>query len=85
MSERLDPEIERADQRMLGRALRRLRDEAGMTQEQTAEELGADAKLVSRIERGTRGVRWPTLMRFLRVYKTDVHALARALDEAAED
>ncbi len=53
-----------------------------MTQEQVAEQLGGDATLVSRIERGKRGVRWHTLQRFLRVLGADLHDLARAVDEA---
>lgn len=85
VSENADPEIAKADQVLLGKALLRLRKDAGMTQEQAAEQMGGDAKRISRIERGQRGVRWPTLTRFLRVYATDVHALARALDEAGED
>jgi transcriptional regulator with XRE-family HTH domain len=70
------------DQLVLGRALRALRREAGMTQEQVAEQLGTDATFVSRIERGIRGLRWHTLRRFLRVYDADLHEFARAVDEA---
>jgi transcriptional regulator with XRE-family HTH domain len=69
------------DQVLLGRALRELRHKAGMTQEQVAEQLGADATLVSRIERGKRGVRWHTLQRFLRVLGADLYELARAVDK----
>jgi len=70
------------DHLVLGRALRELRHQAGMTQEQVAEQLGADATLVSRIERGTRGIRWHTLQRILRVLGADLHQLAQAVDSA---
>jgi transcriptional regulator with XRE-family HTH domain len=53
-----------------------------MTQERVAEELGADATLVSRIERGKRGIRWHTLQRILRVLGADLYQLARAVDSA---
>jgi transcriptional regulator with XRE-family HTH domain len=52
-----------------------------MTQEQVADEMGADATFVSRIERGKRGIRWPTLIRFLRVLEADLHQLADEIDK----
>jgi HTH-type transcriptional regulator/antitoxin HipB len=76
--------IAEEDQLVLGRALRALRNRAGMTQEQVAEQLGSDATFVSRIERGLRGVRWPTLQRFLRVYGGNLHDLADAVDDAKQ-
>lgn len=53
-----------------------------MTQEQVAELLGADATLVSRIERGKRGIRWHTLRRILRVLGADLTQLALAVNNA---
>lgn len=67
------------DQLALGGALRELRRQAGLTQEQVGDRLGTDATFVSRIERGKRGVRWPTLLRFLRVLDADLHQLADAV------
>jgi transcriptional regulator with XRE-family HTH domain len=64
------------DQLALGGALRELRRQAGLTQEQVGDRLGTDATFVSRIERGKRGVRWHTLQRFLRVLGADLHQLA---------
>jgi len=84
VSKSADREIAKADQLLLGKALLRLRKDADMTQEQVGAELGGDATLVSRVETGKRGVRWPTLMRFLRVYGSDLHALADAVQEASE-
>ena len=71
------------DQVILGRALRELRDRAELTQEQLAERIGIDLTYVSRVERGKRGVRWHTVMRFLRALDVDVHQLADAITEAS--
>lgn len=68
------------DQLALGRALSQLRHRAGLTQEQVADQLGADATFVSRIERGKRGIRWPTLLRFLRVLNASLSELAAAVE-----
>lgn len=65
----------------LGRALRELRREAGLTQVQAAEAIGIRSTFVSLIERGERGMRWHTLLAFLRTYGADLHALADKLDE----
>jgi transcriptional regulator with XRE-family HTH domain len=68
------------DQLVLGRALRELRNRAGLTQEQLAERLDAHPTFVGRVERGQRGVRWNTAMRFLRALGADLHELADAID-----
>jgi transcriptional regulator with XRE-family HTH domain len=67
---------------VLGRALRVLRDQAGITQEQLATRLRMDATYISRIERGRRGVQWLTVQRFLRALDADLHQLADAIAEA---
>jgi transcriptional regulator with XRE-family HTH domain len=64
------------DQVILGRALRELRDRAGITQEQLAERIGIDLTYVSRVERGKRGVRWHTVQRFLRALELARRKLA---------
>ena len=71
------------DQVLLGRALRELRVRAGLTQEQLAERLGAHPTFVGRVERGQRGVRWNTAMRFLRALGADLRQLADAFDQTA--
>jgi transcriptional regulator with XRE-family HTH domain len=71
------------DQVLLGRALRELRVRAGLTQEQLAERLGAHPTFVGRVERGQRGVRWNTAMRFLRALGMDLRQLADAFDQTA--
>jgi transcriptional regulator with XRE-family HTH domain len=65
----------------LGRALRQLRREAGLTQVEVAEIVGIRSTFVSLIERGERGMRWHMLQAFLRAYGADLRALADALDE----
>lgn len=71
------------DQVLLGRALRELRVRAGLTQEQLAERLGAHPTFVGRVERGQRGVRWNTAMRFLRALGADLRQLVDAFDQTA--
>jgi transcriptional regulator with XRE-family HTH domain len=60
----------------LGRALRQLRREAGLTQVEVAEIVGIRSTFVSLIERGERGMRWHILQAFLRAYGADPHQLA---------
>jgi transcriptional regulator with XRE-family HTH domain len=77
----MDKPIRDADLIALGRALRSLRDRAGITQEQLAALLEMDATYISRIERGRRGVQWLTVQRFLRALDSDLHQLANAITE----
>jgi ribosome-binding protein aMBF1 (putative translation factor) len=67
--------------RVLGGALRRLRDARGITQEELAERVQMDPTYISRIERGRRGVQWLTVQRFLRALDVDLHQLADAIDQ----
>lgn len=76
-----NPRLPSADEYLaLGRALRELRRSAGLTQVQVAEIVGIRSTFVSLIERGERGMRWHTLLAFLRAYDADLRALAAALD-----
>jgi transcriptional regulator with XRE-family HTH domain len=65
----------------LGRALKQLRREAGLTQVEVAKVVGIRSTFVSLIERGERGMRWHMLQAFLRAYDTDLRGLADALDK----
>jgi transcriptional regulator with XRE-family HTH domain len=65
---------------VLGRALRVLRDQAGLTQEELAARLQMDPTYISRIERGRRGIQWLTVQRFLHALDGDLHQLADAVD-----
>ena len=69
------------DYAALGRALRLLRHNAGLTQKQAAELVGIRPTFVSLIERGERGMRWHTLLAFLVAYGADLHALADTLNQ----
>ena len=69
------------DQLALGRALRELRSRAGMTQEQLAALLVIDPTYVSQVERGRRGVRWYTVLRFLRALEVTLGDLAAEIEK----
>jgi transcriptional regulator with XRE-family HTH domain len=71
--------------RLLGGALRRLRDVAGITQEELARRVQMDPTYISRIERGRRGVQWLTVQRFLRALDADLHQLAKAIKDQEHD
>ena len=71
------------DQLILGDALRALRKDAGMTQEQLAERLGVDPTFVGRLERGQRGAHWRTIRRILAALDARPSDFAAAI-EAAE-
>ena len=69
---------------ILGRALRELRAQAGLTQEALASRVDVGATYVSQVENGHRGVRWHTLLRFLRALDADLRQLADAIDHAED-
>ena len=70
-----------ADQVALGRALRELGLRAELTQEDLAHRIGIDVTYVSQVERGRRGVRWATVLRFLRALDASLMDLARELEQ----
>jgi transcriptional regulator with XRE-family HTH domain len=69
-----------ADYETLGRALRGLREAAGLTQVQAAERSGIRSKFVSEVERGNRGLRWHTLLALLDAYNCRLRDLADAVE-----
>ena len=73
------------DQVVLGRALRVLRDRAGITQGELAGRIGIDITYVSHVERGKRGVRWHTVMRFLRALDMSLRDLTTAIENDDTD
>ena len=81
MTRTTEPTTEQ-DQLILGDALRALRKDAGMTQEQIAERLGVDPTFVGRLERGQRGAHWRTIRRILAALDTSVSDFAAAIDAA---
>jgi transcriptional regulator with XRE-family HTH domain len=65
----------------LGEAVRTLRLEAGMSQEQLAEGAGTDLTQVGGIERGVRNPSYTTLLRLAAALKTSVGAMTTRADE----
>ena len=66
----------------LGRAIRGLRDRAGITQKVLAERVGTSEAYVSNIESGRRDARWSTVIRVLHALDADLHQLADAIERA---
>jgi transcriptional regulator with XRE-family HTH domain len=69
------------DPHTLGRAIRVLRDRAGVTQKVLAERVGTSEAYVSNIEGGRRDARWSTIIRLLHALGADLHQLADAIAE----
>ena len=67
--------------RILGKALRELREQAGLTQESLAARVDIGATYVSQVENGHRGIRWHTLLAFLGALDVDLYQLAEAIDK----
>jgi len=65
----------------LGEALRTLRSEVGMSQEQLAEGAGTDLTQVGGIERGVRNPSYTTLLRLAGALDTSVGKLTTLADE----
>jgi len=78
---RAEPTAEE-EQAILGRALRALRTQAGMTQEQVAERLEVDPTFIGRLERGQRGAHWRTIRRILVAVAANTSDFAREIDAA---
>jgi transcriptional regulator with XRE-family HTH domain len=73
------------DSHTLGRAIRVLRDRAGITQKVLAERVGTSEAYVSNIEGGQRDARWSTVMRLLHGLGADVHQLADAIEQVERE
>lgn len=73
------------DQLILGRALRALRNEAGITQEQLAGRLKVDPTFVGRLERGRRGAHWRTIRRVIAALDMNVVQFASAVEHAERE
>jgi transcriptional regulator with XRE-family HTH domain len=69
------------DPHTLGRAIRVLRDQAGITQKVLAERVGTSEAYVSNIEGGRRDARWSTVMRLVDALGADLHQLADAITQ----
>jgi transcriptional regulator with XRE-family HTH domain len=69
------------DHAALGEAVRTLRSEVGMSQEQLAEGAGTDLTQVGGIERGVRNPSYTTLLRLAAALETTVGRLTTLADE----
>jgi transcriptional regulator with XRE-family HTH domain len=72
------------DQLILGRALRLLRERAGLTQGQVGARAGTDDMHVSRVERGQFDIRWRTLRRILGALDATLADLGDAIDHVED-
>lgn len=68
----------------LGEALRTLRLEAGLSQEELAERAGTDLTQVGGVERGVRNPSYTTLLRLASALNTTVGAIATRADKLRE-
>jgi transcriptional regulator with XRE-family HTH domain len=75
------PDDDTEDHRTFGRALRQLRRDAGLTQQELAARVGIGVEYVSRLENGHRGARWHTVMRLLRALDATLADLGKAIDQ----
>jgi XRE family transcriptional regulator, aerobic/anaerobic benzoate catabolism transcriptional regulator len=64
----------------LGKAIRQLRDERGMTQEALAQEAGVTVGHMSMIERGHSNPTWATVKAVARVLGASMSELAKLAD-----
>ena len=68
-------------QRALGQALRGLRQQAGITQEELGARVNIDPTYVSRVEGGRINLRWATLQRFLQALDANLADLAAEVEQ----
>jgi transcriptional regulator with XRE-family HTH domain len=84
MTRRTEP-TEEETRLALGKALRALRDEVGITQEQLAGRLKVDPTFVGRLERGQRGAHWRTIRRILAALDISIAQFASAVEDAEHE
>jgi transcriptional regulator with XRE-family HTH domain len=68
----------------LGDAVRQLREQAGLSQEQLAERAATDLTQIGGIERGTRNPTYSTLVRVAGALKTCVGEIVTLADQVAD-
>lgn len=69
----------------LGEAIRRLRTEAGLSQEQLAERVATDLTQIGGLERGTRNPSYTTLLRLADALKTRVGEIVLLADRLGDE
>lgn len=73
-----------AEHAALGNAIRQLRTEAGLSQEQLAERVATDLTQIGGLERGTRNPSYTTLVRLANALKTRVGEIVTLADRFAD-
>ncbi len=73
-----------AEHAALGNAIRHLRTEAGLSQEQLAERVATDLTQIGGLERGTRNPSYATLVRVATALATRVGELVTLADRFAD-
>jgi len=68
----------------LGRAIRRLREDRGLTQEELASRAGTTFGTVSRLESAKSAPAWATVRALAGALEVDLHGLADAIDHAED-
>lgn len=68
----------------LGNAIKQLRTQAGLSQEQLAERASTDLTQIGGIERGTRNPSYSTLVRVAKALKSRVGDITRLADRIAD-
>lgn len=68
----------------LGEAIRRLRTEAGLSQEQLADRVATDLTQIGGLERGTRNPSYTTLLRLADALRTRVGDIVDLADRLAD-
>jgi transcriptional regulator with XRE-family HTH domain len=74
-----------AEHAALGEAIRHLRTEAGLTQEQLAERAATDLTQIGGIERGTRNPSYTTLIRIAGALEKRLGEIVALADRIAEE
>ncbi len=77
-----EPEDIKRELRLLGRGLRELRQQAGITQRDLGALLDLKHNYISEVEGGRRSVRWITVKRILGVLGADLHHLANTMSDS---
>lgn len=73
-----------AEHAALGEAIRQLRKQAGLSQEQLAERAATDLTQIGGLERGTRNPSYTTLLRVAGALKTRVGEIVTLADQFAD-
>jgi transcriptional regulator with XRE-family HTH domain len=67
----------------IGQALRALRRKAGLSQAEAGAAVGVGHKHLSAVEKGRRGISWPTTRALLRAYDATLSDFAREVERGA--